>query len=43
MAEKPTRAFVLSLIGGVIVLLVGFFEIVRRFVRRKGLSGPGGN
>ena len=33
MNEKPIPAFVLSLIGGIIVLLVGFFAMIIRYTR----------
>lgn len=44
MAEKPTVAFVLALIGGIIVIIVPFLEILRRVVRQDviGLFIGGG-
>lgn len=31
--EKPKTAFILSLVGGIMILLVGFLEILRRYIR----------
>ena len=42
MTEKPTTAFVLSLIGGIIVFLVGFFEMIRRYTRGETVGLFGG-
>jgi len=38
-AEKPTAAFILSLIGGIFVLLGGILVMVRRTILIGGLSG----
>jgi len=42
MVEKPKTAFVLSLIGGIVVLVVGFLEIIRRYIRSETVGPFGG-
>ena len=42
MAERPTAAFVLSLIGGIIVLLVGFFVMIAGAAVTFFIGGIGG-
>ena len=42
MNEKPTTAFILSLIGGIIVFFIGFFVMIRRSIRGETVGLFGG-